>query len=95
MMFGKCKHGDADVRKDEILCQKVQQLEKSFRSSPRIRRQIIVRIMSLTDTAKQHRYHAYRKNNKRKKKPALLEIHNTCSVPSFRLAENLVEVFNG
>lgn len=66
-MFRKCKHRNADVRKDEILCQEIQQFEKSLSSTSRIRRQIIVRVMRLTNAAKQHCHYAYKTISKNDK----------------------------
>lgn len=53
-MLGEGEHRNADVGENEVLCEEIQQLKYLFRSSSWIIRQVVVRVVSLTNTAEQH-----------------------------------------
>lgn len=58
MVLGKREHRDANVGKDEILRQKVEQLKNLLGALPRVVRQIVIRIMRLAYAAKQYGHDA-------------------------------------
>jgi len=60
VVLGEGEHRDADVAEDEILGQKVEELEKLLSSSPRIHREIIVRVVGLTHPTEKHSHNAWK-----------------------------------
>ena len=55
-MFRERKHRHAYVTKNEVLGQKVEQLEQLLRPLSRIRTQVIVRVVGLANSAEQDRH---------------------------------------
>lgn len=58
VMLGKCEHRNADVGEDEVLRQEIEQLEYLLGALTRIVRQVVVRVVRLTDAAEQNGYNA-------------------------------------
>lgn len=52
MMLGKRKHRDANVGEYKVLSQKIEQLKDLFGALSRVLRQIVVRVVRLTNTTK-------------------------------------------
>lgn len=57
MVFREGEHRDPDVGEYEVLGQKVEQFKQLFGPVSRVRRQVVVCVVRLTYTAKQHRNH--------------------------------------
>lgn len=52
MMLGKRKHRDTNVGEYKVLSQKIEQLKDLFGALSRVLRQIVVRVVRLTNTTK-------------------------------------------
>jgi len=58
MMLGEGKHRNSNVRKYKVLGQKVQQLEDLLGPLARVLRQVVVCVVSLTDSTEEHGHHS-------------------------------------
>ena len=62
-MLREGEDGDPDVRKDEVLRHEVEESEELLRRRPGLRRQVVVGVVGLADTAEQDSHDAGQTKN--------------------------------
>lgn len=87
MVLGEREHRHTNVREDEVLGQKVEQLEDLFGALPRVIRQIVVRVVRLTDAAEEHRHDARQLGDLRYEERTVRHQHEQCRLENGKVTD--------